>query len=73
MSDKPEDKKKWCPFLDRYCIGDKCALLMGIQQERMGVRSQMGMCVFLALAMILSSPRQQQPPMQKLDLSGLRG
>ena len=66
MADKPEEKKKWCPFLDKYCIGEKCALLMGVQQERMGMKSQVGVCVFLALAMIMSS--RPQPPPQRINL-----
>lgn len=73
MPDRTEEKKKWCPFLDKYCIGEKCALRIPIQQERMGVRTQANICVFQALVMIMSSRPPQQPPMQKLNLPDLRG
>jgi len=69
--DKPEEKKQ-CPFLDKPCIGEKCAIFMRVtQQQAIGTGRVVGMCALPALAMIMSS--KQLPKESLLKLPHLKG
>jgi len=65
--------RKKCPFLDgKPCIGGECAIYIQIAQQRLGVKSLVGVCAFPGLAMIMSS-KQQPAPTQGINLGDLRG
>ena len=64
---------KWCPFLNKECIGDKCNIYMTIQQQALGVKKQVGVCSLTALVMIMAAKKPPTPPpVQRLDLPNLR-
>lgn len=69
-----QDKVKYCPFLDKYCIKERCALYVvltmkaGLQQQKLGA------CGFNAVIQILSEINQKtQVPQQSFKIPNLRG
>ena len=50
--------EKQCPFLNKPCIGDKCAIFIQVTQQTLGTKQVAGMCALPALAMIMSSKPQ---------------
>lgn len=70
-----EVKTKWCPFLNEYCIKDRCALHTELQKQMGGMMQKMGLCGLNALGMILSEINAKTMPPQppKITLpSGLK-
>lgn len=67
-----QQQPKICPFLNRPCILDECAIRVTIQQQVMGLAKTINICPFPALVMMMAS-RPQPPPPQKLNFPGLRG
>ena len=68
------EELKWCPSLDRKCIGDDCEMRIQITQSRviLGVVQtvQKSMCSLPALTMIMSRPIP--PPPQSVTNIPLR-
>ena len=67
---------KICPFLNKGCIQENCALWTSITVTRVGplgmpLASVQGICTFAALPPILSS--QRQPMEVPIKLPHLRG
>ena len=58
---EPEVQSKLCPFLNKDCIQGKCVLWSEIMVMKPGnpIPHKQGMCGFIALCMILSSPKPQ--------------
>lgn len=72
--DKAEvEVKKQCPFLGTPCIREKCELFIQLQQNIMGLIKIVGSCSFPALAVIMSTNRQQPPQPQSINLPHLKG
>ena len=68
-----DNQPKLCPFLNQPCIGELCALSMGINQVVLGVRRTMTTCALPALALIMSGISQQQAQQgQRIQLPNVR-
>ena len=70
-----EAKVKWCPFLNEYCIGERCAIQTEVIKSFNGLQHKAILCGFNALGMILSeiNAKTVPPQAQKISLpSGLR-
>jgi len=52
---------KLCPFLNENCIQDRCALCteIAMMQPGMTMPKKQGICAFIALCMISSTPKTQ--------------
>lgn len=52
---------KLCPFLNQNCIQEKCALWTEVSMVKPGlpVVKKQGICAFVALCMIASTPKPQ--------------
>jgi len=52
---------KLCPFSQQLCIQGKCALWAEVAVMKPGITTpkKQGICVFIALCMILSTPKAQ--------------
>ena len=73
-----ENKVKWCPFLNEYCIGDRCAIHMEVTKSvAPGMAQKAGLCGFNALGMILSEINVKtvppQPRVNPINLNMLHG
>lgn len=70
---KEEVRKKKCPFLNDWCIGEACALHSELTKNvGGGIQRKIGLCAFNAMVIMLSEINQKtQPPQQKIQLSGL--
>ena len=67
-----EVKKKRCPFLNEYCIGDKCAIYTQLLQNVGGTQRTVGLCPISAFVLLISEINQKtQPPQQKIELPNL--
>ena len=56
MSDgNGQEKIKTCPFLDKPCIGDECAIRVALRRNNLGTIQVVTMCPLPALAEIMSS------------------
>ena len=62
--DEAESKVKFCPFLDKYCIAERCAVHTEVVKAFGGVQQKMGLCGFNALGMILSEINAKTAPPQ---------
>ena len=49
-----DSKVKWCPFLNEYCIAERCGLWTELVQNAGGLQRKVGMCILHALGAILS-------------------
>jgi len=72
-----EERKKKCPFLGEWCIGQNCALYAEVVKNVNGLMMKSGMCGFVSLGVLLSEINQKtqppQPPRQQIQLPNLRG
>lgn len=69
-----EQRKKRCPFLDQWCLGDACAIYTEGMRQVGGITQKTGVCGFNALGMILSeiNAKTMPPQPQKITIpSGL--
>ena len=63
---------KHCPFLNNWCIKERCALFIELRQNTGGLQQKYGACSFSAAVLILSEINQktQAPPPQMMRLPG---
>ena len=66
---------KHCPFLDKECIQETCALWTYIRQITpgplgVGTVSQRGVCALTATPMVMSAPRPNPTPVNLGKLKG---
>lgn len=68
-----KEELKTCPFLDKTCIGNECAIRVSMQQQVLGTRKLVTVCPLPALVMVISSliGILTNPP-QKLNLPGIK-
>lgn len=61
---------KWCPFLDKYCIQERCALHSEITRSMGGLAQKITLCALNAVGMFLAEINQKThvPPPQKINL-----
>ena len=66
------DIVKWCPFLNEYCIKERCAIHTGVTKSIGGLQQKAALCGFNAMSMILSqiNARTAPPQPQKIELPG---
>ena len=71
--DPEKPRKKKCPLLNDWCIGDACALQAQLIRVQGGLQQKMEVCAFNATVMMLTeiSVKLQQPPQQKIQLPGI--
>ncbi len=66
---KEEEKVKTCPFLNKYCITDRCTLYTEMMRNTGGSQEKFGMCSFNATLMILSEINMKtQPPHHQIQV-----
>ena len=58
-------KQKWCPHLNEYCIGDRCALYSHLMRVQEGIPQSVGLCAYNATVMMLSEINQKTQGPQK--------
>ena len=65
-----ENKVKHCPFLNEWCIKERCALYNELVRQVGGLQQRFGVCGFSAVVLILSEINQktQVAPPQKIQL-----
>ena len=63
-------KDKHCPFLNKLCIEEKCALYSELRRNAEGLQQKFGACAFNAVVLILSeiNLKTQSPQPQKVQL-----
>lgn len=67
MPNNDGDKVKKCPFLNEYCIKEKCAIWAEMTRHQGGIGQKFGMCSFAGMMMILSEINQKTgTPVSKL-------
>ncbi len=66
-------KVKRCPFLNKECIGDKCALFTELKQTAGVTQQKFGTCGFSAVVLILSEINQKTPLSQAQGLQLPKG
>lgn len=63
MSDNDQEtvQIKLCPFSQQPCIQDKCAIWAEVSMVQPGITTpkKQGICAFIALCMISSTPKSQ--------------
>ena len=65
--EKPQPyRKPICPFMDKHCMGETCALwtpltIMEMTQFGIPKQTQIGMCAFRAMTIQLSTKPQAMP------------
>ena len=60
-----EEIVKHCPFLNDWCIKEKCALNAEMVKNMGGLQQKFGMCVFSAMLMLLSEINSKTPVSQQ--------
>lgn len=67
-----EVKTLWCPFLNAWCIKERCAVHTEVTKSVGGMMQKGGICGFNALGMILSeiNAKTFPPQPQKIELPG---
>ena len=70
--DKKEDRVKHCPFLNDWCIKERCALYSELRRQVGGFQQNFGACGFSAVVLILSEINQKTgiAPPQPIKLPG---
>ena len=63
-----EVKTKWCPFLNEYCIGDRCARHSQLTRITGGIPQKIGLCAYNAQVMMLSELNAKTQSTQKPPL-----
>ena len=58
-------KQRWCPFLNEYCLGERCALHSELTRVSGGIPQKIGLCAFNAAVMMLSELNHKTPGPQK--------
>lgn len=54
-----DNQVKQCPFLNKECIGEKCAIYSVLMSDMVGIQKKFGTCSFNAVVMILSEINQK--------------
>jgi len=62
MGNNGDERKKKCPFLNDWCIGEACAISTEMAQNTGGVLQKFTMCSFSALVMMISEINAKTPP-----------
>jgi len=71
-SSNGEDRKKKCPFMADWCIGDACALSVELVRNMGGLQQKFSICSFNALVQMISEVNAKtQPPQQKIQVPHL--
>lgn len=64
-----EAKTKVCPFLNEYCITDRCALHTEITRNIGGLMQKSTLCGFNAIGLLLSEINAKtQPPQPRISM-----
>ena len=68
-----QEKVRHCPFMDKYCIGKRCALYVEMRKMTGGLLQAFGMCSFNALVQMTSemNSKTQPPQQQKVQIPRL--
>ena len=72
--DGAEVKTKMCPFLNSYCIKERCSLHSEMVRNVAGMAQKFTLCSFNAMVMMLSeinAKTQQGQPVQKIQVPKL--
>lgn len=69
-----KEKKRTCPFLNEYCIKERCEVYAEVTRNMGGLLMKSGMCPVTAILMMLSELNQkaQGQKLQKIQLPDLR-
>ena len=69
---KEEEKVKYCPLIDKWCIKERCALYSEMMRSTGGLQQKFGLCSFNATVMLLSEMNMKaQLPQQKIQIPNL--
>ena len=61
-NDDTEVKVKWCPFINEYCLKERCALHQELtKQIGGGLMQKFGMCAFNSMVIMLSEINMKTP------------
>lgn len=66
---KTEKRKKKCPFLNGWCIGNECEMMSQLSKNEGGLLKTFSLCSVKALVVMISELNAKtQPPQQKIQL-----
>ena len=69
-----QQKMKYCPLLNKDCIGGECAFYIEMSRVVSGFQQTFGMCSFTATVQILSEMNlKAQQPQQQIQLPKILG